>query len=473
VARRYHNKRLAASFFFSRGGGDVGHARKFVTSIAVQLAHSVPAARQHISDAIAEHSDIVNQSLHDQWQHLVCGPLSKLQLELEPETYVIVVDALDECDNEYHISIIVRMLAEVRSLLAGVRLRVFLTSRPEVPIQYGFRQIPHGEHQDFALHRVSPLIINNDIRLFLEHEFRSIKEKRRLRADWPGAQVIAQLVQSASRLFIWAATACRFVEDGVTRRVMHDRLQAVLQSSGPVSEPEAHLDKIYTTVLTSSVPSTLTDKEKKEYCLGARCVLGSIVVLLSPLSALSLGRLLPLGDFVSEDDVEDVLQGLHAILDVPESPAEPLRMHHPSFRDFLLSKDRCRDADFRVEETSAHERLASCCLELMSAPGGLRQDMCSLSQPGTLSSEIEEETVANSLPPELQYACRYWIRHLVQSQQHIVDKDTTHLFLQKHFLHWLEAMSLMRESSSCVHLLNSLQAPAGVRSSQNIPLLLC
>ncbi|KAF2624120.1 hypothetical protein BU25DRAFT_296717, partial [Macroventuria anomochaeta] len=68
VARRYfEEKRLAASFFFSRGGGDVGHARKFVTSIAVQLAHSVPALQQHISDAVAARSDIVGQLLRDQW----------------------------------------------------------------------------------------------------------------------------------------------------------------------------------------------------------------------------------------------------------------------------------------------------------------------------------------------------------------------------------------------------------------------
>src|SRR5579862_2828960 len=42
VARRcLDQKRLGASFFFSRGGGDVGHAGKFVTSIAWQLASSV------------------------------------------------------------------------------------------------------------------------------------------------------------------------------------------------------------------------------------------------------------------------------------------------------------------------------------------------------------------------------------------------------------------------------------------------
>jgi hypothetical protein len=50
----------------------------------------------------------------------------------------------------------------------------------------------------------------------------------------------------------------------------------------------------------------------------------------------------------------------------------------------------------------------------------------------------------------------------MQSQHNIIDGDTTHIFLQKHLLHWLEVMSLMRESSRCVHLLDSLQAQTGV-----------
>jgi hypothetical protein len=68
VARRYFDqKRLGASFFFARGGGDLGNAGKFVTSIATQLANSVRAIRRHISAAISEHSDISSLSLSDQW----------------------------------------------------------------------------------------------------------------------------------------------------------------------------------------------------------------------------------------------------------------------------------------------------------------------------------------------------------------------------------------------------------------------
>ena len=50
IARNYFDKkRLGASFFFSRGGGDVSHAGKFVSSIAVQLTSSIPEiGRAHV-----------------------------------------------------------------------------------------------------------------------------------------------------------------------------------------------------------------------------------------------------------------------------------------------------------------------------------------------------------------------------------------------------------------------------------------
>jgi hypothetical protein len=66
VAQYYFDKkRLGASFFFSRGGGNVSSASKFVTSIAVQLASSIPVLRQYISDAVIKGSNIASRSLRD------------------------------------------------------------------------------------------------------------------------------------------------------------------------------------------------------------------------------------------------------------------------------------------------------------------------------------------------------------------------------------------------------------------------
>src|SRR6266480_687438 len=101
VARRYFEQgRLGASFFFSRGGGDVSYAGKFFTSIAFQLAKKSLPLRRHICEALQEHSDIASQSLQDQWRQLVLYPLSKCDNSSCPSSYIIVIDALDECSDD-------------------------------------------------------------------------------------------------------------------------------------------------------------------------------------------------------------------------------------------------------------------------------------------------------------------------------------------------------------------------------------
>src|SRR6478735_677303 len=82
---------------------------------------------------------------------------------------------------------------------------------------------------------------------------------------------------------------------------------------------------------------------------------------------------------------------------------------------------------------------------------------------------IDEGIFTSRLPPELQYTCRYWVDHLEQSQQEIADGDVTHVFLQKHFLHWFEIMSLMRESTRCVYLLKRLETLLNVLSLLKVP----
>jgi hypothetical protein len=451
VARSYHDKhRLAASFFFSRGGGDVGHAGKFVTSIAVQLMHNVRASRQHIRAAVAERSDIASESLRDQWHHLVLRPLSKLH-ELGP--YIIVIDALDECDNDDDVQVIIRLLAEAR-LLENVQLRFFLTSRPEVLIRDVFNQMTDAKHKDFVLHNISPSIVSQDIRLFIENELRLLSKGWYSHAEWPSTDAIMQLVQSASGLFIWAATACRFIREG-KRRFAATRLKTILRNdSNTPAAPEKHLDQIYLTVLQNSISAEFTDEEREEQCRMTREILGTVAILLSTLPAWSLSKLLQ----VADENVEQSLEDLHAILNIPVDPTQPLRLHHPSFRDFLLNKDRC-DANFWVDEKQAHQKLLDGCIRLMAT--SLKQDICGAGAPdmlaaGMLAADMERSQVEQSLPPELQYACLYWIQHLQKSGAQPSDNDQVHQFLQEHLLHWLEALGWMGKVPEGVHAIASI-----------------
>lgn len=59
-------KRLAASFFFSRGQGDLSHTGKLFSTIARQLAATSQMLKDYICEAIAEHDNISRKSMRDQ-----------------------------------------------------------------------------------------------------------------------------------------------------------------------------------------------------------------------------------------------------------------------------------------------------------------------------------------------------------------------------------------------------------------------
>jgi hypothetical protein len=336
----------------------------------------------------------------------VLGPLLKLgEKDIYP-SFIIIIDALDECEGEADICIVLQLLAKAGSLKEG-RLRVLITSRPGVQIRHGFSQISDVEHYNLILHDIESGIVDHDISIFLDYEMKLIGQEQSLEAGWPGEMVIKQLVQKASGLFIWAATACRFIRDG--RRFAPRRLDMMLQGDKSGILPENRLNDIYLTVLKNSIYEYYMEQEKEDLYSTLRKILGSIVVLPSLLSADVLAKLI----CIPKRDIDQALGDLHAILDIPGDQTRPLRLHHPSFRDFLLSKERCSDSNFQVNDRQAHQSLADNCIRLMST--SLKQDVCDLKAPGVLRTGIEISQVKKCLPLEVQYACLYWIQHLQKS----------------------------------------------------------
>ena len=61
-----------------------------------------------------------------------------------------------------------------------------MTSRPELPIRLGFKQMSDGKYQDLVLYKVPKKTIEHDIALYLEHELEEIRKQRSLSPDWPG-----------------------------------------------------------------------------------------------------------------------------------------------------------------------------------------------------------------------------------------------------------------------------------------------
>jgi hypothetical protein len=88
-----------------------------------------------------------------------------------------------------------------------------VTSRAELPINLGFSDITNHAYQDLALHEIPEEVIERDIHLFLHDRFAKIKHDKDISDDWPGDNVIQDLLTISVPLFIAAATVCRYIEN--------------------------------------------------------------------------------------------------------------------------------------------------------------------------------------------------------------------------------------------------------------------
>ncbi|KAH6667679.1 hypothetical protein B0J14DRAFT_601199 [Halenospora varia] len=88
----------------------------------------------------------------------------------------------------------------------------------------------------------------------------------------------------------------------------------------------------------------------------------------------------------------------------------------------------------------------------------LKKDVCELYAPGYQAAQVESSRIQKCLPPEVQYACLYWVQHLQRSGSQAYDGEEAHRFLQAHLLHWLEALGWMGKTSEGIQAILSLEA---------------
>ncbi|EXL39771.1 hypothetical protein FOCG_17623 [Fusarium oxysporum f. sp. radicis-lycopersici 26381] len=276
---------LGASFFFRRGEMDRGNLNKVMSTLAYQLAFSIPGAAFFIKETLDENPAIVGKSVREQFLKLIQKPLSEAAAVAKVTSpVVVVIDALDECDQEVDVRLLINILSQTKTPLP--HLRVFITSRPELPIRLGFSQV-QGSYQDLILHAIPAQIVEHDIVVFLKAELEKIRhdfnttvgDERKLPPNWPGRANVQHLAQMAVPLFIFAATVCRFVGDS-QRRNPRTRLQTVLDQER--TSQGSQLEQTYTPILRSQI-ADLPKKERDEVIKDFKVIVGSIVTLANPL----------------------------------------------------------------------------------------------------------------------------------------------------------------------------------------------
>lgn len=342
--------RLLASFFCLRGAGGRSEFIRLITTLAFQISLSIPDAKPLIDKALRDDPTIPYQSVANQFRKLLLSPLTDLRDFISArQPLVVVIDALDECNDKRAIQEFIEVLAKAW-LDESFPIRWLLTSRREEHIRRAFSD--DTAQASTSLIHLEDYDAGVDIERFLTHRFSQIRQQNKrlfegMPPSWPSLEDLHALVKKSSGLFVFASTLVDFVTDD--QAPPQQKLKGVLDLN-------AGLDPLYAQVL-SAVPNIT--------CF--RRVLTALMLLYEQPSVQLLADLLRL----DAGDVLHAMSFIQSIIHVPAGNDTPIRLNHTSLRDFLV--DKTRSKDLYIDPPAAHATLAIDCVKFMQST--LRRDV--------------------------------------------------------------------------------------------------
>jgi len=443
AGRVFTDGRLGASFFCSGDFEGRSNLKLIFPTLAFQLALKYPGFRSALIPLLQSNPDIVDGSLSDQMQHLLVRPLQSADV-----LTVIVIDALDECDDEDPESAILLVLGRWVSEIPGVKL--FITSRPKRHITYGFRGPLLKDVTDvLVLHEVERKTVDHDIRRFFEHEVFRLARLRDSTEGWPTDEQLGLLCRRAAGYFLFAVATVNFLKRDFLWS--SDKLGIIMQSpESTIHEGKterdfpAGLDFLYRSVLRAAC--FVVDDAM------VRSVLSAVVLSVNPLSSSAISTLM----CIDHEIFLSLLESIQSLLALPEDPNHPVQLIHKSFADFITDPTRCTDPRFYISPDHHHIEIVLRCLELIDT--SLEKKVC-LIPDYALNSEVDdlsERIEGSRIRGALEYACRSWHKHLIATEVRTAEViSTLRHFLEQKFLFWLEVLSILGVVNDAICTLNA------------------
>ncbi|TDL15069.1 hypothetical protein BD410DRAFT_796718 [Rickenella mellea] len=426
VSRQFNElKRLGSSFFFDKDRDETCHPENVFCTIARDLADLDPYIRDQLWKAIGNNRSLrLTRSVKEQFERFILNPTKDMEELGTNGPLVIVIDALDKCGDaasrEGIVDILARRISELPS-----NFRFLVTSTPEVDIISAFSRQPLVIHK--KMEEIERTTTDADISTFVHHQFsRDLTDAASQAEQWQDA-----IVNHSDGLFVWASTASRFVggtggeADG---KNPVERLNIALSGE----QGGEKISKLYLTILRNAF-----DEKDPLVMARFRVVLGRILVVMTPLSVTSLNELGDSRDPTQNFDVDLITRRLGSLIDGVQSRNTPLRMFHASFREFLV--DPLQSYKFYVDVTAESGKLAGPCLGVISK--SLHQSL-ELMQKFLQNQTVSQNSVEQYMSPTVQYACRFWIHHLLDVREPAHDlKSSVRTFTIRYSLLWVEAMN--------------------------------
>ncbi|KAB5593504.1 Vegetative incompatibility protein HET-E-1 [Ceratobasidium theobromae] len=423
------NERLAASFFCVGVLPGCDDAKNIIPVIAYQLARLNPGFQYALCAVLAAQTHPETRDVQKQFKELLEEPLIAAKNQIA-DNLVVVIDALDECTDAGVVESLLEVLFESAPKLP---LKFFITSRPEPTIRNKILSKDPNLMSIMRLHDLEKSIVQADIELYLAEELAPMPRR-------PALEDIKKLAKDADNLFIYAATAVRYIQPRSREIDPHERLKTMLSVESSSEQRFEQMNKLYTKILESILHNRLETGERERRELALR----TVICARQPVSIKTLTELAGLD---AEQRTKTALESLQSVLYVKGSGDQSMvSILHASFRDYMLSK--ARSGQFFCDEKLHGQRMARQCFKLME---DLKFNSCGIRS--SLSIDLGNEDLKNSvakIPGERLYACRHWMHHLHRAAPSEELRHLLNEFLSGRLLCWMEVMNLNQHMATGV-----------------------
>ncbi|KAB5588516.1 hypothetical protein CTheo_8040 [Ceratobasidium theobromae] len=421
--RLEERKQLAASFFCTRTSPECRDASRIVPTIAYQLARYSTPFQSALCEVLGEDPDIGTKNIVKQFERLLMEPLLKVK-DAIPENLVVVIDALDECDDRRAVRLVLDLLFR---FVPTLPLKFFVTSRPEPEIYSKMVTQSPTSRTILHLHEIEKSLVQADIELYLREELNTMTITE---------DEIAQLATRSGNLFIYAATLVRYIQPSDGTINPQRRLRSALAIKSGSMNKYAEVDALYGAVVKAALERQGLESEEAE---DVRAVLWTVLCAQEPVGIDTLATLSGVDDTAR---TLSALQPLRSVVHLSETSGLVSTLH-ASFPDFMFSKER--SGSLFCDRASYNRHLTGKCFRIMKTQ--LQFNICDLESSFISNAEVGDlrGRIPKAISSTLLYACWYWADHLEVVTDSANLCDMLQEFLSIRLLFWMEVLSLKNE----------------------------
>ena len=332
----------------------------------------------------------------------------------------LVVDALDEC-----LTGRTQLLEFIIRSATSLPVRWIVASRAWPDIKERLHTATQGVTLCLELNVVS---ISTAVSRYIRHNVDQLTISKEYD---PGIRqaVHHHLSSNADNTFLWVALVCKRLQE-IPKRKTIDELRTF----------PAGLDSLYQRMINS-----IRDRHSTEAKLYKE-ILAIASIVFKPITFDELQYFVVIPEDERDDEsLASLINDCGSFLNVQD---RIIYVIHQSAKDFLVK--RVGGEIFPFGREDLHYTIFSQSLQVISK--SLRRDIYHLVAPG-----IHIDKVIHPEPDPLaaiRYPCTYWVDHLCDCQisenvkEDLRDGGSLDKFLRRHYLHWLEALSLLRSMSN-------------------------